>query len=1766
MNARLISRRRFPTDMVTHLRTLAAERPRDTALIVVQQDGEAAIDKKIDYATLNECALALAAVLQRRFAIGERALLLLDNDEHYVISFFACLYAGLIAVPVFPPESVRERHLARLLAIAADAEARCILTTSELMPLIGNAAVDRFSFATVLAVDAHSGDASAWHERTPKNEDIAFLQYTSGSTSTPKGVMVSHGNLMVNARAFEEGMSISSDDIFVSWLPLYHDMGLIGGLSQPIHRGIPTVLMTPKFFIERPVRWLEAISRHRATISGAPNFAFQLCVERVRAAQLQDLDLSSWRVAFSGAEPVRRDTMSAFIERFTPVGLPTGALYPCYGLAEATLFVTGGMRGQGVEAFRFDTEMLAQGKAVVADQGTSMVACGFPASGHTVRIIDPETMTERPAGHIGEIWTDGPSLAGGYWRRSRETTEAFVSYEGGRWLRTGDLGFFHAGKLYIAGRLKDLIIIRGQNIYPQDIEQVIEEEVEAARKGRVAAFSVETEIGEGIGVAVEISRGMQKLIAVETLVTALSEAASASCREPLSVVVLLNPGALPKTSSGKLQRAACHQGWRERSLDAYAIYEYGRYVLGGVAQPKPSLKDESEIALASIWEKVLKRTGLGREDHFFTCGGNSLAAVQVAVRISDFWQIDFPVRSLFENPRLHECAAAIGRFVSAGAQGQGQGQGQRPGLGLHISPPGQRASTLPLSHGQQRLWFLWRMDPDSNAYHIKFALRLSGELNTGALQASFNGLVERHESLRTVFRPTPDGSAEQIIQPGLLLDIKEVDLCSAATSEHQARLAEYSNEIVAAPFDLAHGPLLRLALIRVAQNEHILVLAMHHIISDGASMQVLLDELAAQYRSRVRGEPLGLNDMPLQYADYATWQRKWLEAGEKDRQLEYWRGYLGNDHPILDLPTDHPRRQVANYRAARHIFDLPAHVVGGLRRLARDRAATLFMVLLAGFQALLFRHTGQQQIRVGVPIANRNRIETEAVIGFFVNTQVFHAEVDGRTTLTSLLDQVREAAIDAQANQDLPFDQLVEALQPERSLSRSPLFQVTINHLLRDDRALRQLPGIRTADYPLPEHAAQFELTLETVESAEGGVRASFIYASELFDPYTVERLGRHYVSILWLFAEHPEEAVGDISLLSDGDKLQLQRWGTKNSSPASALQLAHRLIERQAETFAESTAVIFGDQELSYGELNRRANRLAHRLIDGGVKPEVKVGIAIDRSIELIIGLLAILKAGGAYVPLDPEYPRERLNHMVEDSGIRFLLTRSNTKTQIPRLSSLKVLEFESIDLSRGIDTDPEIALHADNLAYVIYTSGSTGLPKGVAVAHGALVMHLQAITATYDVRPGDRELMFFSMNFDAAAEQWMTPLCGGGAIVLSAAQDLAGATFVKLMMTHGVTTLHLPPAYLRLLLPMMEGIRSSVRTCIAGGEAWYATDLAATRDAFPGARVVNAYGPTETVITPTAWVGDASTPLESDYAPIGGPVGARRLYVLDAELNVVPQGVVGELYVGGLGLARGYLNNPALTADRFVADPFGSDGGRLYRTGDLVRWRSDGHLEYMGRLDHQIKIRGFRVELGEIEAQLLAQTGVREAVVLTHEMRNGKTLLAYVAAHAGVLLTPSLLRASLCDALPDYMIPSQFVFLEALPLGPNGKINRKALPLPEQSGEQDYAPPVSAIEVIISEIWAEVLEVPRVGLHQNFFDLGGHSLLLIRVQSSLEKRLNAHIPIIELFKHTTVASLARLLGEETPAQLALQRHEERAQRQRGAFIQRKRKAGRSY
>ncbi|WP_217628094.1 non-ribosomal peptide synthetase, partial [Nitrosospira sp. Nsp13] len=871
--------------------------------------------------------------------------------------------------------------------------------------------------------------------------------------------------------------------------------------------------------------------------------------------------------------------------------------------------------------------------------------------------------------------------------------------------------------------------------------------------------------------------------------------------------------------------------------------------------------------------------------------------------------------------------------------------------------------------------------------------------------------------------------------------------------------------------------------------------------------------------------------LPIQYADYAVWQRNWLEAGEKDRQLAYWRAQLGDTHPVLQLPTDRPRLSTASYRAARFSFVLPAALVAGLQRQAQRQGATLFMALLAGFQALLQRYTGLDDIRVGVPIANRHRIEVESIIGFFVNTQVLRNRIDSRASLRVLLDQAREAALGAQAHQDLPFEQLVEALQPERNLNQNPLFQVMYNHLREDHRLLESLPGLTLGGYEVEEQAAQFELTLDTTERPDGQVGALFSYAAELFEAATIERLGAHYLHLLQQLAEHPERILGDIDILSGEEKAQLKAWGVNEQRYANA-EPVHRLIERQVEACPEGVALIFGDTELSYAELNRRANQLAHRLIALGVKAETRVGIAVERSIEMIVGLLAILKAGGAYVPLDPEYPQERLNYMVTDSGIGLLLTQSHIKARIPHPAQCAVLELDTLDVSGEGTGNPAIPVHGDNLVYVIYTSGSTGKPKGVGVAHGPLSMHVQAIGEVYGMTAADRELQFASINFDGAHERWLVPLAFGAALMPRDNDIWSVDRTVAEIAKHRITIACFTPGYLHQLAELIGNAGRSlpIRSYTVGGEAMTRASFDFVQEVLQPPRIVNGYGPTETVITPLISKAYPGTRFESAYMPIGHPVGDRSAYILDSDFNPVPQGVAGELYLGGGGLARGYLNRGGLTAERFIADPFDEKGGRLYRTGDLARWRADGQIEYLGRLDHQVKVRGFRIELGEIEAQLLLQPEIREAVVVAGEgpgVTGGARLVAYVSPQAGASIDNAALREALGQALPDYMIPAAIVVLERLPLNPNGKVDRKALPEPEFTSINHYEAPQGEVEEVLAGIWADVLGIGQVGRNDNFFELGGDSILSLQIVTKV-RRAGWKITPRQLFERQTIAALA--------------------------------------
>ncbi|MBO1014335.1 amino acid adenylation domain-containing protein [Achromobacter sp. SD115] len=1041
-------------------------------------------------------------------------------------------------------------------------------------------------------------------------------------------------------------------------------------------------------------------------------------------------------------------------------------------------------------------------------------------------------------------------------------------------------------------------------------------------------------------------------------------------------------------------------------------------------------------------------------------------------------------------------------------------------------------ATETASYSQQRMHFLWQLEPESSAYHISGALRLHGRIDGAVLQRAFTTLVARHKALRTVFTIADDGAVLQHILPPAPFALTQHNLRTQPQHEREAALHQTATALQRAPFDLACGPLLRVGLLHATDDEAILVLVLHHIVADGWSLQRILEEVVQLYQAALSGAEATLAPLPIDYADYALWQRQWLEAGERERQLTYWTAQLGGDHPVLQLPADRPRRADGAYQTAYVQLTLPPPLTQALRTVGKRTGSTLFMLLLSAFQALLHRHSGLADIRVGVPIANRHRVETEAVVGLFVNTQVLRGQVAGHSTLAELLAQTREQAIGAQAHQDLPFEQLVEALQPERTLGVSPLFQVMFNHLQEGSSTLQQLSGLAISDYPLGERGAQFELALNSNEDAQGQLTLSFDYARELFDEATVQRWSGHYLALLTALAYAPDTPIDEVALLSDAERQQLQQWGV-NPTRYPEVEPVHRLFEAQAAAQPNAIALVFEDTQLSYRELDARANRLAHRLIELGVRPETRVGIASERSVDMVVGLLAILKAGGAYVPLDPDYPTDRLAYMVNDAGLGLLMTHSQLQHRLPA-TAVPVLHLDAPPQADYPASAPQVTVHGEQLAYVIYTSGSTGQPKGVAVAHGPISMHCQATAPLYGMGPQTRELHFLSFAFDGAHERLLTILHAGGAVLLRDAalwtpsQTLQAIT--RWQATHG----GFPPAYLR---EVMEAARQApqphqLQLCSFGGEAMPADTLAGVRQHLRARTLINGYGPTETVVTPVLWKSDLDEPCHSAYAPIGRPVGDRVAYVLDAELRLAPPGVTGELYLGGYGLARGYLNRPGLTAERFVADPFDEAGGRLYRTGDLVRWNNDGQLEYLGRIDHQVKIRGFRIELGEIEAQLLALEAIREAVVVARHEAGAARLVAYVSATADTTIEVTHLRNALAAHLPDYMVPSAFVLLDNLPLNPNGKVDRKALPAPDFAATTAYAAPQGELETQLAAIWANVLGVARVGRHDSFFELGGHSLLALTLLQRIHRHFGeGSLTLLELMRTPQLAAMAQQL-----------------------------------
>lgn len=1543
----------------------------------------------LTYEELDCQAQAIGARLQSMGAAGERALLLYPPGLDYIAAFFGCLYAGVIAVPAYPPQ--RKRTLPRLQTILENSQSRFALTTAQIHAHVQrlcsqDPGLDNLLTPHWIVTEMLTGKGETdWRMPEIDGGTLAFLQYTSGSTGMPKGVMVSHGNLLDNERMIAQAFDHTERTIVCGWLPLYHDMGLIGNVLQPLYLGVPCVLMSPIHFLQQPFRWLAAISRYRATTSGGPNFAYDLCVRHTTPEQRASLDLSCWTVAFNGAEPIHPGTLERFTHAFSGSGFRREALYPCYGLAEATLLVSGGNSTIPPVLRTIQKAELQQHRVLTStethEETQTLVGCGHARLEQQICIVNPESLRTCPAGHVGEVWVKGPSIAQGYWNRPEETAQTFEGYTSdtseGPFLRTGDLGFVQDDELFITGRLKDLIIIRGRNHYPHDIELTAQGSHPSLRPEGGAAFSVELDDDEQLVVVHEVEARRSSFDG-EAVIAAILQQVAEQHEVQVYAVVLIKPGTLPKTSSGKVQRHRCRSQFLARELSE---------VFRNVAQGHDSEKGRSgvldspiEKEVAEVWARILGCKQIDIHDNFFSLGGDSLRGTQVLARLQQIYHVELSLDSIFDHPTVAELAAYI--EANRATASIASASALKPIL---------REGVLPLSFSQERFWFLEQMSPGSPFGNIPIALRLIGSLDIAVLGRALAEIVRRHEILR-VSCAVANGQPSQIIAPWLDMSLPMEDLRGFSEQSREEQAQRLAMEEAGRPFDLAKGPLLRHRLFRLGEDEHLLSLTIHHIVADGWSMHILSRELGVLYETFLDGRPSPLLDLPIQYIDTIGHRRRGTQGNEWERQLSYWRQHLDHAPHTLSLPVDFSRPEVQGHRGARHNWTMEAEVVQRLRAIGHRYQATLFMTLLAAFQVLLYRHSGQSDFCVGTPVANRSRPEYESLIGCFVNTVALRADLSGNPSFPELLSRVRKAVLGAHANQDIPFEQLVDELRVPRDLGHTPLFQVMFV-LEESPSDVLTLRGLDVRRIKVNTQTSVFDLTLEMEQKTDGTLDAVFEYSTELFGNRTISRIAEHLQKLLRSIVGFPESRVSELSLLTEEERRYVVDECNDTQDEYPRERGLHHLFESQVTRTPDAMALLCGGRAYTYAFVNNRANQLARYLQSRGVSFEIPVGICVERSLEMVVGLLGCLKAGAAYVPIDPLYPRERQSSILNDVRPRLVLTQERCIEHLADCAApILSLDRDWAAVARFDHENLSSVMNPQNLAYVLYTSGTTGQPKGTGISHRALVNHSTAMVKQYGLCWTDRVLQFASFSFDVAAEECFPTWLAGATVVMRPNEPIPTfSDFQQFADDHGLTVLNLPTPYWAAWTEDIErtGLQlpSSIRLVIVGSEKAL-PDFLVRWQRVAGDRIAwrNAYGPTEATITASSYAAEPAMDWTNvTTVPIGRPISNVQLYVLDPYSHPVPIGVPGELCIGGPGLARGYQNFPAVTAEKFIPHPFSQESGaRLYRTGDRVRRRMDGNVEFLGRRDDQVKIRGFRVELSDIESHLRQHAHVAEAVVL--------------------------------------------------------------------------------------------------------------------------------------------------------------------------------------
>ncbi|MGV4658154.1 amino acid adenylation domain-containing protein, partial [Burkholderia pseudomallei] len=1648
------------------------------AIAVIQDE------RALTYAELNRCANRLAHYLRARGVRGgDRVALYARRSPELLIGMLATLKAGGAYVPLDP-------------GYPAERLTHILLDSAPVVVLRDAAASDdvlvRLNAGTLI-LDLHADD-ERWsaqpsgnlklcgsHEPDVGARRLAYVIYTSGSTGAPKGVMVEHASVVNQIGALTEYLELDASDRVLQFSNIAFDAS-VEEIFATLTCGATLVLRTDRWLADAETFWALCGAQRISIVDLPAQFFGQLALSGRRAVP------TGVRCVVIGGEAVGASALDAW---FAEEGRRP-RLFNTYGPTETTVSVT----VHEVRGRHDDANVI-----------------GRPIANTRVYVLDA-WLRPAPIGVAGELYIGGVQVARGYLNRPELTRERFIDdpfVAGGRLYKTGDLARWRTdGSLEYLGRNDFQVKIRGFRIELGEIEAQLAK-VTGVREVVVLArdSAADTDQNADLNASATANSSEKRLVAYYTGdadVTALRAQAAQHLPSYMVPSAYVRLDAWPLTPNGKLDRRALPAP----ADDAYARAEY---------EAPQGAKEE---ALAAIWRELLHVERVSRHDNFFELGGHSLLAVQLVSRLRQALSVEVALGTVFDAPVLSALAERLEAENTA------------------VLPPiplTPRDGRIALSLAQQRLWFLTQLEGVSEAYHMSGAVRLDGLLNREVLQRALNRIVMRHEALRTCFA-REEGEPIQVIQPHADLTVSYHDLREAESIRHEAgnreqRAKDLSQAHASAPFDLSRDLPVRVLLLQLADEAHVVQVVMHHIASDGWSVGVFLQELSALYGSFIAKQDDPLAPLPLQYADYAAWQRRWLASGQLEKQGAFWQTNLSGAPTLLELPTDRPRPPKQSHAGASVEVKLGAALSERVKRLSQRHGVTPYMTLLSSWAAVLSRLSGQEEVVIGSPVAGRNRTEVEALIGFFVNTLALRLDLSSEPTVGELLKRTKAQVLSAQAHQDLPFDQVVERVKPPRSTAHPPLFQVMFDWHNTPARALT-MPGLTVSVARTETTTSQYDLVL-SMQERNGDIVGHLNYATALFDEQTARRYARYWRRLLeGMTAGSANVSVARLPLLDEAEREQVvHEWNaTERAYPIR--QCIHQLFEAQAARTPNAIAI--GDERVTYAALNASANRLARHLRALGVVADTRVAVCIERGAPMVIALLAIWKAGGAYVPLDPAYPRERIAYMLRDSAPIAVLTsrasRDLVASHLPDRAPLVVIDAAACpwDALSGDDLDPnDIELNATHLCYVIYTSGSTGQPKGVMIEHRNLVNYTLDAIRWFGLGPGETVLQQNSLNFDLSLEEIVPALSSGAA--LAPAVELFGAGGSARGHSARPTMIHLTAAHWQQLVgewhragarpaAALEGVRLVNVTGDALSphklEQWDAIRPAHTR-------LINTYGPTEiTISCSAAYVRHAPG---MSRVSIGRPFANSRMYLLDARGEPVPVGVTGELYIGGDGVARGYLNRPELSAERFVDDPF-RPGSRMYKTGDLACRRGDGEIEFVGRNDFQVKVRGFRVELSEVETRLAAVDGVQEIAVLAREDAPGeKRLVAYYTGAAEM----AALRECAARDLPAYMMPAAYVCLPALPLTPNGKLDRNALPPPAHDADSNrgYEAPQGDIEETLARIWEQLLERERVGRHDNFFDLGGHSLLTVSLIERM-RQADLHADVAALFTTSTLAELA--------------------------------------